>query len=92
VAEQDVIPGISLASTDNVLLSLEVAGCPAIRCSRPLLDSIRRRAVDQFLSIPRGGLEVGGLLFGRSVEGVTDILSSEDFPVEYSFGPSYVFS
>ena len=32
------------------------------------------------------------MLFGRYVDGVIEILTSEEFPIEYSFGPSYVFS
>jgi hypothetical protein len=92
VAEHDVISEVSFASTESVSIPLKDPRCTSIRYSKPVLDAIRHRAVDQFLSIPRGGLEVGGLLFGRYVDGVIEILTSEDFPIEYSFGPSYVFS
>ncbi len=92
MAEHDVISEVSFASTESVSIPLKDIRYTSIRYSKPVLDAIRHHAVDQFLSIPRGGLEVGGLLFGRYVDGVIEILTSEDLPIEYSFGPSYVFS
>ena len=59
---------------------------------RPALEEVRRHAVDKFLSIPRGGLEVGGLLLGRVAENVIEIYGTEEFSLEYSSGPSYRLS
>lgn len=63
-----------------------------IRASEEVLAGIRRTAVEQFLSIPRGGLETGGLLFGRTdADGLT-ILSYDELPIQHLSGPSFLLS
>ena len=44
------------------------------------------------MSIPRGGLETGGLLFGRTdADGLT-ILSYDELPIQHLSGPSFLLS
>jgi hypothetical protein len=63
-----------------------------IRASEEVLAGIRRIAVEQFLSIPRGGLEAGGLLFGYTdADGLT-ILSYDELPIQHLSGPSFLLS
>jgi hypothetical protein len=39
-----------------------------VACPRVVLETIRREAVDGFARLPHGGLEVGGIPFGRRTE------------------------
>ncbi|HWC99567.1 MAG TPA: hypothetical protein VG456_22560 [Candidatus Sulfopaludibacter sp.] len=57
------------------------------------MRDLGRTAIQAFISIPKRGMEVGGLLFGQSRrDGSTasfDISVAEDVPCEHRFGPSY---
>ncbi|HPQ13871.1 MAG TPA: hypothetical protein PLP04_01515 [Bryobacteraceae bacterium] len=57
-----------------------------------VLEEIRAEAVAGYCKFPRGGVEVGGILFGRLEDGVTRILAFRPVPCEYKFGPSYRLS
>ncbi|MGE5568947.1 MAG: hypothetical protein ACM3S5_07925 [Rhodospirillales bacterium] len=57
-----------------------------------VLEEIRAEAVAGYCQFPRGGVEVGGILFGRLENGVTRILAFRPVPCEYKFGPSYRLS
>lgn len=76
--------------------SLELGCCPAGYVSfhypRPLLDQIRREVLDKFLSIPRGGLEIGGVLFGAISGGEVHLLDYRTLEIEYLSGPSFLLS
>jgi hypothetical protein len=58
-------------------------------------DGIRMQTIDAFLSLPKRGAEIGGLLLGE-VESAAPvgvrIVGFEPVPCEYRFGPSYVLS
>ena len=93
MAERKIIADVTVAPGEaNIVLQL--TGCPysALRYSGAALEEVRRHAVDKFLSIPRGSLEVGGLLLGRVAENVIEIHGTEEFSLEYSSGPSYRLS
>ena len=62
-----------------------------IRASEEVLAGIRRIAVEQFLSIPRGGLE-RGLLSGRYGEDGLTILGYDELPIQHLSGPSFSLS
>jgi hypothetical protein len=53
---------------------------------------LRQLAIAGFTSLPRRGLEVGGLLFGAEVDGETVIEASEPTPCEHRYGPSFALS
>lgn len=57
-----------------------------------VLEEIRAEAIAGYCKFPRGGVEVGGVLFGRIEEGVTRIVAFRPVPCEYKFGPSYQLS
>jgi hypothetical protein len=63
-----------------------------IRASEEVLAGIRRIAVEQFVSIPRGGLEAGGLLSGRYGEDGLTILGYDQIPIQHLSGPSFLLS
>ena len=63
-----------------------------IRASEGVLDSIRRLAVEQFVSIPRGGLEAGGLLFGNAAAESLTILGFDELSIQHLSGPSFLLS
>lgn len=91
--------GPSVVSPGGNSFELRVVPCSgngsrikAIRCSVSTVDAIRRRATEQFLSIPRGGLEVGGLLFGTVEEEGILISGYSEVRIEYVSGPSFRLS
>jgi hypothetical protein len=60
-----------------------------------LIDELRRQAIEAYLSLPKRGAEIGGLLFGAVRQGGSiafHIDACEDLPCEYRFGPSYKLS
>lgn len=67
--------------------------CPfTIEYSPRTLDNIRLAVMDAFFSLPRGGAEIGGILFGHW-DG--ERLAIEDFTpldCEHAFGPSFALS
>ncbi|HYP05549.1 MAG TPA: Mov34/MPN/PAD-1 family protein [Bryobacteraceae bacterium] len=78
--------------TAEISLPLSGAQHSTLRYRAAVMEGLRRHAVDKFMSIPRGGLEVGGLLLGR-VDGETiEVNDSEEFVVDYTNGPSYRFT
>jgi proteasome lid subunit RPN8/RPN11 len=64
----------------------------AIHFSHSVLQPIRLVATEKFLSIPRGGLEIGGVLFGRFEDGEAAVLAFRELAIEYRSGPSFVLS
>jgi len=60
-----------------------------------LMDELRRQAIEAYLSLPKRGAEIGGLLFGAVRQGGSiafHIDACENLPCEYRFGPSYKLS
>src|ERR1700722_385267 len=60
-----------------------------------LMDELRRQAIEAYLSLPKRGAEIGGLLFASVRQGGSiafHIDACEDLPCEYRFGPSYKLS
>lgn len=47
---------------------------------------------DGYRRIPRGGIEVGGLLFGKVQDGFTEIHARQPIECEHVFGPSFKLS
>ncbi len=57
-----------------------------------MLDQIRRAVMDAFFAIPRGGLEIGGVLFGRYREGLLRIEAFRILECDHAAGPSFTLS
>jgi proteasome lid subunit RPN8/RPN11 len=67
--------------------------CPfPIEWSAAALDPIRIAATDAFFSIPHGGAEIGGVLFGTRKEGRVLILAARPLECEHAFGPTFILS
>ncbi len=70
-----------------------VPECPfLIAYSREMLDDIRLAVVDAFFSIPHGGAEVGGVLFGRHEPERVIIYEQALLECEHLTGPSFTLS
>jgi proteasome lid subunit RPN8/RPN11 len=69
------------------------ARCPfAIECARTALEHVRRHVLEGFYSMPRGGAEAGGVLFGRRVENRVRIMAARPAVCEHAFGPTFTLS
>lgn len=68
-------------------------GCPfAIEYDVPVLDDVRLAVMDAFFSMPRGGVEIGGILLGDYRSGRVSILNSVPLECEHALGPSFMLS
>src|SRR3954468_5234088 len=70
-------------------------GTRSVVLSCGTVQELRSLVIEAFLSLPRRGPEVGGLLLGRTPPGEPGVLRIEAFeeiPCEHRFGPSYVLS
>ena len=59
------------------------------------MEDLRRQAIQAYLSLPKRGVEIGGLLFGEVRQDGSiafKIDGCEDVPCEHRFGPSYKLS
>ena len=75
------------------LHSLAVAQCVyGIEYPDAVLDQIRLAVVEAFFAIPRGGLEIGGVLFGRYRDGLLRIEAFRMLECEHAAGPSFTLS
>lgn len=71
----------------------KVAGQPVtIEYSRAALDALRVEAVDGLHKLQRGGLEIGGVLFGKRSGTTVRILASRPLACEHAAGPGFVLS
>ena len=57
-----------------------------------VLDEIRQAAVEGYHSVPHGGVETGGILFGTHEKGVVRIQAWRPIVCGYSRGPSFLLS
>src|ERR1051325_5831553 len=67
-------------------------GSREISLTCTIIDDLRESTLQAFLSLPKRGTEVGGLLLGRRDGQKIRIDLFEEVPCEHRFGPSYVFS
>ena len=67
--------------------------CPfVIEYAPRVLDDIRLAVVGAFFSLPRGGAEIGGILFGSHSKGRVIIEDYEALDCEHAFGPGFTLS
>ena len=60
--------------------------------SRLVLEQIRLAVVAAYLLVPRGGLEIGGVLLGKYRERHVEVLDHQPLDCEHAFGPSFSLS
>jgi proteasome lid subunit RPN8/RPN11 len=71
----------------------QVPECPfLIEYSPALLDEIRLAVLDAFFSLPRGGAEIGGVLFGNRDDERVRITAFRPMDCEHATGPSFALS
>ncbi len=77
-------------------LSLEAGQAPEcafrIEWSAAVLEEIRAAAMDAFFSLPHGGAEIGGVLWGTRAAGAVRILAARPLECEHALGPSFTLS
>ncbi len=67
--------------------------CPfVIEYAPDALEGIRLAVSDAFFSLPRGGVEIGGVLLGKWSEGRLTISEYAPLDCEHAFGPSFTLS
>ena len=70
-----------------------VPQCPfSIEYPAALMNQVRLAAMDAFFKIPRGGLEIGGVLFGSLEPGRMRIQAFRMLECEHATGPSFILS
>jgi proteasome lid subunit RPN8/RPN11 len=71
----------------------QVPECPfVIEYSPSVMEEIRLAAIDAFFTMPRGGVEIGGVLFGERADHRVRIAAHRPMPCEYANGPSFLLS
>src|ERR1051326_3822247 len=63
-----------------------------IEYSPSVMELVRAETVGGLLQLGRGGIEVGGVLFGRLTSDAIRILAARPLDCEHRFGPSFVLS
>lgn len=80
-------------SADSPLARWTAPECPfTVEYVPRVLDDIRLAVVDAFYSLPRGGVEIGGILLGRAEPGRVIITGSMALECEHALGPSFTLS
>lgn len=78
---------------EDVARTWKAQECPyIIEYSTRVLDDIRRAVVEAFFSVPRGGVEIGGILLGRFSGGKISIQDCQALNCEHAMGPSFILS
>lgn len=88
-----VVPTTSPTPVDAPEATWQVAECPfAIEWSAAVLEEIRMAVVEAFFSLPHGGAEIGGVLFGTPNGGCVRVLASRPLECEHALGPTFTLS
>ena len=81
------------APSDSALSSWRVPECPfAIEYAPRVLEDIRLAVADAFFSLPRGGVEIGGILMGQWQAGRLRVTGHAQLDCEHAHGPSFTLS
>src|SRR5579862_2732989 len=84
---------VTLEEAKPQILLWTVPECPfRVTIPATLLNEIRILAVEAFYSVPRGGVEVGGVFFGVREPDAIHIEAYRQIRCEYSTGPSFKLS
>jgi hypothetical protein len=81
------------ASLDERIDTWHASACQfRVEYSTAVMERVGQEVNQAFLRFPRGGLEVGGVLFGvRTPDGIR-ILAAQQMACEHATGPSFVLS
>ena len=63
-----------------------------IEYSLVVIEEIRHEVAEGFQRLSRGGIEVGGVLYGTQEEGTVRVLAMRPIACEHARGPGFVFS
>src|SRR6185312_2665602 len=63
-----------------------------IECSSKALHGVCMEAAAGLRKLSKGGLEIGGVLFGERANGLIRVLATRPIECEHRFGPSFVLS
>ena len=75
------------------ILLWTASGCPfRVTIPVPVLNEIRILAVEAFYSVPRGGVEIGGVFFGVRERDTIHIQAHRPIRCRYATGPSFTLS
>ena len=80
------------AQFDRFGLWSDAEGVHRIEYSRIVLEEIRSAATRGLMRLGRGGIEIGGLLFGTRLGGFLRVLSWQPIACNHARGPSFVLS
>ena len=70
-----------------------VPECPfPIEWSAAMMEQIRLAAMEALFSVPHGGAEIGGVLWGTRADGRVRILAARPLLCEYALGPTFTLS
>lgn len=67
-------------------------GGPEVRCAAGVLAEIAELAMSGYRRYPWGGVEVGGILFGKKESGTVYVCSARSAECEHHFGPAFDLS
>jgi hypothetical protein len=81
---------LSDSATD--IVSVEFENGLAIEYTRAFMEEVRQHAISGFVAFGRGGLEIGGVLYGRRDGDRVGIDSLAEFPCEHARGPGFLLS
>lgn len=65
---------------------------PEVQCDPKVLAEITGLALRGYLSYPWGGVEIGGVLFGRNESGAVRICAARPAECEHHYGPAFELS
>jgi hypothetical protein len=84
---------LPLEEAKNQSLQWTVPECPyLVVVDGPLINEIRIAVVEAFYSVPRGGVEIGGVFFGVRCDQKIEIRAHRPIMCEYLTGPSFSLS
>jgi len=85
--------GLTLEEVKTQSLQWTVPDCPfPVVVDAPLINEIRIAVVEAFYSVPRGGVEIGGVFFGVRRDQNIEIRAHRPIKCEYLTGPSFSLS
>jgi hypothetical protein len=67
-------------------------GSGSVSLNASTIRELRAKAIEAFLSLPRRGVEIGGLLFGNEQDGHPFVQRFEEVSCEHRYGPSFTLS
>ncbi|MEQ1948224.1 MAG: hypothetical protein ABL995_13605 [Bryobacteraceae bacterium] len=79
--------------TDAKIGAWQPEGSPvAVEYSMVAIEEIRQAVTEGFQKFSRGGIEVGGILYGTYENGVTRVFAVREISCEHALGPSFQLS